>query len=79
MELIQGGIGWVASMTLIGYWLGLVVPDIDQHIHRVVAVVIFLSLLPGIAEVARARLRRSRQASEEEPPEEVSSGRSAVR
>ncbi len=37
-------------MTLTGYFLGAVVPDIDKHIHKVVAVVIFLSLLPpGIA------------------------------
>ncbi len=45
---IAGGTGWVLSMTLIGYFLGLAIPDIDKHIHMVVAVVIFLSLLPGI-------------------------------
>ncbi len=57
---VFGGIGWVASMTLIGYFLGSAIPDIDRHIHKVVAIVIFISILPAIIEVARSRLRRSR-------------------
>jgi membrane-associated protein len=52
---IAGGIAWVLSMTLTGYFLGRAVPDIDKHIHLVVAVVIFLSLLPGIISYLRAR------------------------
>ena len=56
---IAGGIGWVASMTLTGYFLGRAVPDIDKHIHIVVAVVIFLSLLPGIISIVREKLKKS--------------------
>jgi membrane-associated protein len=52
---VAGGIGWVASMTLTGYFLGQAVPDLEEHIHLVVAVVIFLSLLPGIIAWLRAR------------------------
>jgi membrane-associated protein len=54
---VVGGIGWVASMTLTGYFLGQAIPDLDKHIHLVVAVVIFLSLLPGIIAFLRARVR----------------------
>ena len=47
---VVGGVLWVISMTLGGYYLGQVVPNIEKNIHYVVAVVIFLSLLPpGIA------------------------------
>ena len=47
---VVGALLWVPSMTLAGYFLGAVVPDIEKQIHMVVAVVIFLSLLPpGIA------------------------------
>jgi membrane-associated protein len=47
---VVGALLWVLSMTLTGYFLGAVVPDIEKQIHKVVAVVIFLSLLPpGIA------------------------------
>jgi membrane-associated protein len=59
MYNVLGGIGWVLSMTLIGYFLGRAVPDIDKHIHIVVAVVIFLSLLPGIISIARERMKKS--------------------
>jgi membrane-associated protein len=61
---VLGGIGWVLSMTLTGYFLGRAVPDIDKNIHIVVAVVIFLSLLPGIISIAREKMRaRSAAAS----------------
>jgi membrane-associated protein len=56
---IAGGIGWVASMTLTGYFLGRAIPDIDKHIHIVVAVVIFLSLLPGMFSILREKLKKS--------------------
>jgi membrane-associated protein len=56
---IAGGIGWVLSMTLTGYFLGRAVPDIDKNIHMVVAVVIFLSLLPGMITILRERLKKA--------------------
>ena len=56
---IVGGIGWVASMTLAGYWLGRTVPNIEQNIHYVVAVVIFLSLLSPAIAWLRAHLHRT--------------------
>jgi len=54
---IFGGFLWVWSMSLLGYSLGHAVPDIDRHIHLVIAVVVFLSLLPGIIELVRSRGR----------------------
>jgi membrane-associated protein len=53
---VVGAIAWVASMTLGGYALGNIVPNIEQRIHYVVAVVIAISLLPP----AIAWLRRKR-------------------
>jgi len=55
---VMGGIGWVLSMTLTGYWLGRAVPDIERNIHLVVAVVIFLSLLPAIIAAVRTKLQK---------------------
>ncbi len=52
---VMGGIGWVVSMTSLGYFLGKSVPNIDQHIHLVIAIVIFVSLLPGIIKLAREK------------------------
>ena len=43
-----GGILWITSMTLIGYFLAKAVPGIEKKIEYVIAVVIFLSILPII-------------------------------
>jgi membrane-associated protein len=52
---IFGGVLWVGSMILGGYFLGRHVPNIEHRIHYVIAVVIFLSLLPGIIGILRSR------------------------
>ena len=44
---VFGGIGWVFSMTMLGYLLGSVYPDITKHIDKVIIVVIAVSLVPG--------------------------------
>lgn len=58
---IFGGCFWASSMILGGYFLGSVVPNINQRIHYVIAVVIFLSLLPAIIGALRARSHRPRK------------------
>jgi membrane-associated protein len=62
---VVGGILWVASMTLTGYYLGLAVPDIESRIHLVVAVVIFLSLLPALIAWLRTRMSARAAAARE--------------
>jgi membrane-associated protein len=56
---VAGGVGWVTSMTWAGYLLGQTIPNIGEHIHVVVAIVIVLSLVPIAVEVFRERRRRS--------------------
>lgn len=52
---IAGGVLWVGSMILGGYFLGRQIPNISDNIHYVIAVVIFLSLLPPIIGFLRSR------------------------
>ena len=54
---VIGGLGWIWGMLFIGYFLGRYIPGIDRHIETVIAVVILLSLLPGIIGWLRARRR----------------------
>jgi membrane-associated protein len=56
---IAGGVGWVVSMTWAGYLLGHAIPNIGDHIHIVVGIVILLSLIPIAIEVLKERKRRS--------------------
>lgn len=52
---IFGGMFWVGSMLLVGYFLGRSVPNISQRIHYVILVVVFLSILPGVVGIIRGR------------------------
>jgi membrane-associated protein len=52
---VVGAILWITSMSLIGYSLGLAVPDLEKRIHLVVAGVIFLSLLPAMVGWLRSK------------------------
>ena len=45
---IVGGVSWICSMTLLGYFLGRSVPGIAHNIEYVIIVVVFLSILPLI-------------------------------
>jgi membrane-associated protein len=45
---VVGGVLWIWSMLFTGYVLGRYVPGIDKHIEKVILLVIFLSILPGI-------------------------------
>lgn len=44
---VFGGIGWVTSMSLLGFSLGKIYPQITKEIDKVVILIIFVSLIPG--------------------------------
>ncbi len=49
---VFGGIFWVMTTTLAGYFLGTLIPNIQERIHLVIAIVIVLSLLPAAVKIA---------------------------
>jgi membrane-associated protein len=52
---IAGGIGWIVSMTLLGYYLGVTFPGIQKNVEYVIAAVILLSILPIIIKFLRRK------------------------
>lgn len=52
---VFGGIFWVMTTTLAGYFLGTMFPNIQEHIHVVIAIVIVLSLLPAFTKIAQEK------------------------
>jgi membrane-associated protein len=52
---IIGGLLWVFSMILGGYFLGRAIPDIDKHVHKIILVVIVVSFLPIVIEYFKSR------------------------
>jgi membrane-associated protein len=51
---VIGGVLWVSSMTLLGYFLGSTVPGIDKYIHYIIIGIIFVSFIPVFIEVIKA-------------------------
>lgn len=47
---VIGGALWVFSMLSIGYFLGNTIPNIEKHLHLVIAIVIVVSFLPLVNE-----------------------------
>ena len=73
---IVGGIGWVTSMILLGYFLPTVIDpifkrsfgeqfDVKDHIEKVIIVVVLLSISPGIYAWVRTKLGKRRAATDE--------------
>ncbi|HSF30673.1 MAG TPA: VTT domain-containing protein [Candidatus Tectomicrobia bacterium] len=56
---ILGGIGWVVSLTLLGYFFGQI-PFVKQHIEKAILVIIVLSVLPVVLHAWKSRRRRAR-------------------
>jgi membrane-associated protein len=64
---VFGGIGWVASMLLGGYFAGEAINrhygpgTVEKYLHPIIFIVIFLSFVPAIVEVIRERRRLARE------------------
>jgi membrane-associated protein len=63
---VLGGFLWVFSMILSGYFLGQIVESqygikLDEHIEKVVVVVVALSLMPPLFEYLKSRRERRRR------------------
>ena len=66
---VLGGLLWIFSMVLAGYFLGGVIEraldiKLEDHIEKVVIVVVFLSLLPPIIEFLKSRFGKKEQSAE---------------
>jgi len=58
---VVGGLLWIWSMLMTGWILARTVPGVARHVEKIILVVIFLSILPGIiAWVREWRAARAR-------------------
>lgn len=56
-----GDTAWAAIVTLIGYWFGTKIPNIDHYILLAVAAVMIITLGPTIYHLSRALLEKRQQ------------------
>src|SRR3989338_1873119 len=55
---VIGGVLWGIGIPVLGYWLGSIVPGVDQYLVPIIFAIIVLSVLPGFYHVMRERSRR---------------------
>ena len=69
---VFGGVGWVTSMLLGGYFAGEWINrkygpgTVEKYLHPIIFIVIFLSFVPAIVEIVRERRRLARERGEPE-------------
>jgi membrane-associated protein len=51
-----GAFTWIPSMTLLGYFLGRSIPNIEKHIEKVIIVIVILSISPIIYKFIKHKL-----------------------
>lgn len=66
---IVGGISWVFSMTLLGYFLGKAFPEITKRIETVIIIVVIISILPAVIEYLRERAALKKEQAQSQTQE----------
>lgn len=56
---LLGGMFWALGLTVLGYFLGSTIPDIDAYLLPIIAVIIFGSLIPPAFHILRSREHRA--------------------
>jgi membrane-associated protein len=56
---VIGGVAWVVICTVAGYWFGNL-PFVRDNFSVVVLAIIFISILPAVWEIWKARTMRKR-------------------
>ncbi len=55
---IIGGALWAIGLTLLGFYLGSVVPNIDKYLLPIIALIILLSILPSVIHILKNKKER---------------------
>ena len=54
-----GGALWAIGLTLLGFFLGSVVPNVDRYLLPIIALIIFISVLPSVIHILRDHTMRA--------------------
>ncbi len=50
---IFGGAVWICGLTLLGYFLGKTIPDVDKYLLPIIAGIVIISVLPGLVHILK--------------------------
>lgn len=57
---ILGGLLWTLILTLSGYFLGKVIPNVDKYLLPIIALIVILSLMPTIWHLLKAKINKNK-------------------
>lgn len=60
---VVGGFLWAVGLTVLGYFLGATIPDVDRYLLPIIVGIIVLSILPSAIHILRNKEDRERLAS----------------
>lgn len=55
---VIGGVVWVGGLVGAGYYMGEKIPNIDRYLLPIIAIIILLSIMPGLMQMLRTPERR---------------------
>ena len=55
---IVGGLSWTFGLTLLGYFLGSVITNVDRYLLPIVLAIVIISLLPSAFHLWQENRRR---------------------
>jgi len=55
---LVGGALWTIGLSLLGYFLGQLVPSIDKYLLPIVAIIIVVSILPNIYQILKIKFKK---------------------
>ncbi|KKQ66766.1 MAG: hypothetical protein US86_C0003G0009 [Candidatus Daviesbacteria bacterium GW2011_GWA2_38_24] len=50
-----GGFLWAVGLTVAGYFLGAMIPDVDKYLLPIIGAIVLLSIAPGILHLLKTR------------------------
>jgi len=57
---IIGGILWTIILTLAGFFLSKIIPDVEKHLELIIAIIIIFSVIPPVFHILKDKIARRR-------------------
>ena len=55
---LVGGFLWTAGVSILGYWLGKIIPNIDHYLLPIIFLIIIISVLPNVYQIYKAKYKK---------------------
>ncbi len=59
MYNISGGFLWACGITMLGYFFGAAIPNVDAYLFPIIVLIVFFSILPGIIHLIKSGALKS--------------------